>query len=99
MIVKYEAQWNKNIERVECTRETDKTVWLYDHRRKREDRRAKISDWTSYFDTWEEARCHHLKKAEKKAAGIRRQLELANSLIGNIKGMKKPDYEDGCDHE
>jgi hypothetical protein len=46
------------------------------------------------FLTWEEARDWLLQYAETQLGVARRRLQVAQSTVGNIKGMKKPEYED-----
>ena len=53
-------------------------------------RTAKLSDYESFFLTWDEAHSYLLGRADAKVSQARRQLELANATLGNIKGMKPP---------
>lgn len=43
-----------------------------------------------YFRTWAEAHAHLLSEADERLARARRELQLAQSLHGNIKGMRPP---------
>lgn len=72
------------IEEVEIDRETESSVWINGSRV------AKIGVYGSYHDTWEEAHQRLLALAQRDVDTLRRRLELANSRLGNIKGMKKP---------
>jgi hypothetical protein len=45
------------------------------------------------FPTWEEARDWLLQRAEGELEVARRCLQVAQSTVGNIKGMKKPEHE------
>jgi hypothetical protein len=83
------------IKQVEVTKETAKFVtvvyedlWRVGTDKTYERREAKVSDYYCYFDKWELAHEHLLKKAQDKCAGLRNQLERANGELGNIKGMK-----------
>lgn len=76
------------IEAVDVLKSTGKTITLCGTN-KSERRKAIRSEWNNYFRTWEEAREFLLSKVDVKVANLRRQLELANSEYGNIKGMKK----------
>jgi hypothetical protein len=81
------------IESVEVERETEQSVWVCGvwHGKKVAPRRhSKRSDWDNYFDTWEEAKAFLLANAERKVAHARRELEIANSELGNVKGLKPP---------
>lgn len=44
----------------------------------------------AYFDTWGLAHQWMTAEAERTVRHTRRQLELANARLGNIKGMKEP---------
>lgn len=73
------------ITRIETERETEHFVWTGGRRM------AKTQEFARVFDTWDEAHAFLLTQTEMKVIGARRQLELANSLLGNVKGMKKPE--------
>ena len=88
-----EYAWRDLIEEVEITRETEKQVVVsvvLNSGKVREDRSAKKSSSVNYFDTWEEAKLYLLERAESKVTHARRELDKANSHLGNIKGLKKP---------
>jgi hypothetical protein len=44
-----------------------------------------------FFETWEEARTSMLADAQARVIAARRNLELANARVGNIKGLTNPD--------
>lgn len=71
------------ITRVECTRETAETVWFGV-------RKAPKAGATAYHDTWEAARAYLMDRAQLNVAAARRALEVANSTLGNVKGMRPP---------
>ena len=50
----------------------------------------KISRFEAYFPTWDEAHAYLMGRCEAKVHGCRRALELANSELGNAKGLKNP---------
>jgi hypothetical protein len=78
---------------VEVERETEQCVWVKRDGGSRGeviDRRAKVTDFEVYHDSWEAAHSFLLEQADKKVKAARRSLEMANSLFGNVKGMKKP---------
>ena len=93
-VIKYRTDWQNKIDRVECLRETEQFVVLPDAgflaHKSGERREAKRGDFCQYHDSWEEARTYLLTKAEKAVADARRDLEVAKSKLGNIKGMKPP---------
>lgn len=83
----YEAWASFNsIKPVEVDRATDKSVYI------KGNRRARVTDgYTSYFDTWDEAKAHLVACNERVVNGYRVQLERASSRLGNAKGLKKPE--------
>lgn len=81
--------WNNKIEPVEVVKLTACFVtykcrgWnekVYERRESRND----------FFDTWDQALSHLLDRATDKVQAARRALEIANSNLGNVKGMKNP---------
>lgn len=76
--------WLGKIEPVEIKSATDKTVTLACGRRQNRD------SWQVFAPTWEEVRQSLLAEAEDRVMAARRQLELAQGTLGNIKGMKDP---------
>lgn len=74
----------RHITIVRVERETDECIWVDGQRRK------KMTAWRSYFRTWEDAKLWLLDLAEQDVNAARRQLEIANSHYGNIKGMRSP---------
>lgn len=95
-IVKFKTGgYRETIERVECVRETEKSVYVFDTdwrgiKATKPTRSDKFSARTQYHDSWAEARAYLLIKAEDNVAACRRSLESANDKLGNIKGMKPP---------
>lgn len=86
------------IERVECSRETEKAVWVMEYpwvdggrdHTPVERRRMKQSEGEKFHDTWEAA---HLFLCEQAASGLqdaRNRLGQAQSVFGNVRGMRKP---------
>lgn len=88
------GSYRQTIEPVEVIRETAQMVVLSttDYRgRAIERKQAKDGSYENFFATWEAAQAHLLKKAEGAVANARRALEIANSTLGNVKGLKKPE--------
>lgn len=83
MIVKYRTRWDQ-IERIECERETKSSVFINGQRQ------AKTSSYESFHDSWEAAHAFLFDKQRLLVERLRRQLEVANGKLGNIKGMKPP---------
>ena len=91
MIIKWQAiPGFASVERLECTRETASSVFYVNKRDGTEYRVRKITEGIAYFDTWAEAHAHLTQHATQRVLGARRQLEVANSYAGNIKGMRAP---------
>jgi len=91
MIIKWQAiPGFASIERIECTRETESSVFYANERGGGEYRSRKMSEGAAYFDSWAEAHAHLTQNAAQRVLGARRQLEVANSYAGNIKGMRAP---------
>lgn len=79
------------ITRVQVSRETPKTVTVVSDGGGRRPRvRKRQTDTGGYFDTWEDAWNFLMTHAGKEVGAARRNLELANSRLGNIKGMRRP---------
>ncbi|MFK3738987.1 hypothetical protein [Massilia sp. TN1-12] len=90
-ITKYKTTENSSsIQEVDVIRETASFVYLprFGGGERRE---AKQSSWDYYHDSWEEAHAYLMKLAESHVKAARRELELANGRLGNIKGMKPPE--------
>jgi len=72
------------IKEVEVEKETGASVWIGGRRL------AKNTSYEQYHDTWERAHAHLMSKAKYRVESCRHDLELANSALGNVKGMKPP---------
>ncbi len=74
----------QRVEEVEIERETFSSVFINGRRS------PKFGSYENYFSTWEGARAHLLDEATRAVESARRQLEIKNGALGNIKGMKQP---------
>ena len=83
-MIKYRTRWD-SIEAIEVDRETAKQVVL-----KSGSRENKVSDWSNWHDTWEDAHAFIVKNAELAVERLRTKLERAKGELGQIKGMKPP---------
>lgn len=83
-MIKYVAvrYFNPIIRAVNVEKETSTSVWINGQVRR------KVSSNKAYFDSWEKAKAWLLEWAESNAASARRDLEVANAKLGNVKGMK-----------
>lgn len=73
------------IEVTEIERETESSVWINGRRS------AKHGAYENFFNTWDDAHSHLMKRAQSNVDQQRRILERLNGVLGNIKGMKRPD--------
>jgi len=71
------------ITEVEVERETDVSVWVGGRRH------GKDTEWATYFDTWDEAKIALTAKQSSYIHSLRGQLERANGIAGNIRGLKQ----------
>jgi hypothetical protein len=97
-ITMWRVNRSKKIERVECSKVTEKSVFLIaeptwggEMRRSFKPRRENIrSSYCSYYRTWGDAYAALLKSAEDYLNSARLQLARAQGEHGRIKGMKPP---------
>jgi len=82
-VIKYLTKFNR-VEKVEVVGETEHFVKLLNGRKE-----AKKTDWSAYFDSFDDAKNSLVEKAQKRVDSLRRQLESANGELGQIKGIKE----------
>ena len=85
-IVMWRLKWG-DIKPVQCTKFTAGYVWPVERNGRR---RSRLSEWSSYYETWADAHAALLAQAEFKLANCRRELERLKGDHGRIKGMKPP---------
>lgn len=85
-MIKYKTNgWGRNpIVEVEVDRETESSVVIAGRRR------AKVSAYEAYHDSWEDAKAYLMDGAEKSLKSARRKLEEAQGYYGNVKGLNNP---------
>lgn len=89
---------SNQIQRVECSKVTEKSVFLVAepgwrgemYRFSKPQRESIISGYRSYHKTWADAHAALLTKAAHSVRNARLQLERAQGDYGRIKGMKPP---------
>lgn len=84
---KYEvtlSAWNPTVSLVTVERETASSVWIKGCNR----RRDKISGYTCYFDTFEEAQNHLVDWARSREAEALRSLKAAKQLMVRCNSVK-----------
>lgn len=87
-IVRYEARFSAyrpEIIRREFVKETGSFLILANGRRE-----SKASNDRAFFETWDAARDALLALNEQRVQQARRDLELANARLGNVRGWKAP---------
>ncbi len=87
-MIKYRTRFDE-IKAIEVLRETDKQVVLLVGKTER--RENKVSGWSNWHDTWEDAHAFLIAQAEREVNSLRLQLELAKGTLGQIKGIKPSD--------
>ena len=89
MIIKWKTGgFNALIARVECTRETDASIFLMSGTRER--REAKRSAYYVYHDSWVEARDYLLEKEKSKEIAARSKADKALEQIQFLESMAEP---------
>jgi hypothetical protein len=91
------STYGRLIEPVEATKVTKSSIWyrepLWDGRLSPIiRRRTMFCGHHGHYQTWEEAKEALVKDAEQNVESARRHLEMANSRLGNLKGLK-PDMQ------
>lgn len=76
------AGYRVEIKNVEVEKETASSIWINGRRN------AKRSDYHNYFDTFQEAKDFCIAESQKRVDGARHQLNSANDVLGNAKGLK-----------
>lgn len=99
-IIKWQTnRYDSKIERMECTRETARTVWYMASggiRGQIERKQSKDGDWHQLHDSWDAAHVFLMGRAQRSLESARIQLASAQGEFGNVKGMKKPEKLDDC---
>lgn len=94
---KYKTEIYANtITEIDVTKETAKSVWVMEEFWRMsggpliQERKHPKEGSTNYHDTWDAAHQFLMRRATEKLADARRELQLAQSEFGNVKGMKPP---------
>jgi hypothetical protein len=85
-IVMWRLMWG-GIKPVQCAKFTASYVWPVERNGRRT---LRLSEWSSYYETWADAHAALMAQAESKLANCRRELERLKGDHGRIKGMKPP---------
>lgn len=89
-VIKFRANTiGPRIDRVEVISETAAYATIKSGLSGKGIREKKESDWSAICDSFDEAKLWLLADAEKRVQAARRKLEVENSRLGNIKGMKE----------
>lgn len=87
--IKYEC-WPKfttkaeNIKAVEVERETETSVWVGGRRR------AKVTDYGTFFDTWEQARAAAVEYHERSAERHTGEAMRASQRVRDLSSLDAP---------
>lgn len=85
-MIKYRTGWNTEIERVEVEKETAAFVFIKRGGGKLR-REAKRSEWTSYFDSFEEARSYLIERIEAKIRVVQNELADLHIELQQVEDM------------
>lgn len=86
MMYKYRRGYADKIERVEITRETDKSVWLKVPRGER--KAKKLSRYEVYYDTFEEAKECLIASIKNKIRQAEIKIEFATEELKETEALK-----------
>ena len=86
--------YRAEIKACECVKETAAFVWLKGLYFGDDESITKQKKARKVFDAWEEAHAELTRRADAHLNGARRQLEQAQGLAGNVRGMKPPHGEE-----
>ena len=90
-MIKFKAMFNK-IEQVEVERETEKMVVIpFPNGGSRKE--LKVSDYYSYWDTWDEAKNHLIEKAEHEVNKRQGALFAAKNNLERINQLRQKEQE------
>ena len=81
------VSWSERIKPVIVDKYTAKSVWVDGARV------ARLSEYYSYFPSWEAAHTHLLKTAVFDLATQHRRVDQARSRLETVKAMKPPNGE------
>jgi len=91
MIIKWETggYGRDLIRRIECTRETEKSVWHI--RYGKETRRDKVSSYERVHDSWEEAKAFLVEKTTQSESTLEDQLHRTRERLSILCRLEKPE--------
>ena len=82
------------IRKVEIVRESDSSVWWIPAHSKKERRESKVSQWGSYFDTFEEARSEWFNRVNKEVENTSMKLARLKLTLGQVFKMTEGDLDE-----
>jgi hypothetical protein len=91
MIIKWKTYdwWGDRIDRVECTRETNRCVWIAYKAFKGEMRHLKKSVHQAYHDTWEDAHSYLIEQAKFKIQEQQKYIHQLQDYYDKVVKMEK----------
>ena len=83
------------IEKLECTKETEKSVWVMERRFSFDDEQPKFTEirylkktsYSSFFDTFEDAKNHLINNARQRIGSLKEQLMKAEKSLSRFKKL------------
>jgi hypothetical protein len=88
MIIKYmTTKYSTSIEEVECSKETDKFVWVDKFSHGVYFHVLKVSGFNNYHDTWDKAYAHLLFAAEMRRIDAKVKLISAQEALSVVQNM------------
>lgn len=94
-MIKWQTRWpfsSNKIEQVECSRETDKTLWICSHRAATAERQVrKRTDYEQYHDTWEAAQAFVVSALTRKISSLQSELDKYHQQLQIVQALVKPE--------
>ena len=86
--------WSPEINAVEVSKETEKSVWVTSYGG-RQERRNKVTDYEAYHDSWKAARDHLINKANKALASAEKRVDHAKATLEKIELISLRESDEG----
>lgn len=85
------SSYSREIEPVEVSRVTDKSVWLMRGFDKKERREARFCSYSNYYDSWAEAHQYLMNKHIKKIEYAEENLKRAGKELLDVESLAPPE--------
>ena len=77
------------IEKVEVTKFSDKSVWMYNSHKEKEQREGRFTHYWSYWETFKDAKQHLVDINKEKVKTIERQLIYAKTELNTVLNLNE----------